>query len=598
MNFSKIFTSDNISNALIVSGILILFILYMVMNSENFENFKNNLKNLNYIYPEQLKQICGNGTKPGNQRCIPDDDFVAQQLIKQNMIQEIDSEIVFTPRYAYEEPDPEVPKWFFDWVDKGAYSCQTLIEKGVCNINDNNCEAPCRCGDCAGWRGGNMTDCNNKSIGGGRVWCNLEPGEPFTFKGEPDACECAYGHCAINGLCVSPYKMDGTKDNKRCCPTCSFKNPDIRGGCAGSVKCDPSIECEESIVQLPGIQYKPDLSNQFVTLVDTLCPSKDSDDPNCYHPEHPNAMRTQPFIKVSPNESNSFNDLSPIETNTAAGENEYECAIKCGDTQGKFDNDRTVNTQYECSKRCLPKLWRWYPVFEELSEGLKYTGGYYQSDELMRYLPSDAELRVCMDPGCVTDLSIPEFPQFNNCTECENCNYTYSPYKNNNGFQDVKYDCDRCKQCILNQNLENGDKRQVVCKNMVGCNTCQDNTPEFILDATINYKECDTCLGADQTDETAGCKVYTLDPYKKTGNEIKYRTDSKIYNHGGDPYIDYINKSEDGYDPNSRNSGCDFYIFSGAKTCDNQKGLYDGGYFRNYDCRQKCTPIEENAPPQ
>ncbi len=586
----KIANADKISYILILAAFITFFSLYWVLRSESFETFKNKTKRaLNYIYPEQLKQICGNGTKPGNQSCVPDNDFVATQLIKQNFIREIDSEPVFTPDYAYKEDVTEVPKWFIHWTDEGAYSCERLIRDGVCNMSGNNCDAPCRCGDCAGWRGGNLTDCDNKGIGGGRVWCNLEPGKPFTFSGEPDSCECAYGYCAINGLCVSPYLMDGTKDNKRCCPECAFKSPDKVGGCSGGVKCDPNIQCEESVVELPGVQFKPDLSNPLVTLVNTVCSSKDSNDPNCYHPEHPNAMRTQAFIKVSPNTSNSFESLSPKETNTASGENEYECAMKCGNTSGVFDNDQTVNNQYECSKRCLPKLWRWYPVFEELSSGtgLKYTGGYYQSDELVRYLSSDIEIKICPDNTCETELNQSiDFTQFNNCTECEQCNYEYSPYKNNNGFKDIKYDCDKCKQCILNQVSENGINYQVACKNMVGCNTCENKIQEF---KGVNFTECDTCLGADPNDETAGCKTYTLVPYEDTGSGIKYHKDAVIYNHGGDPFKEYTpNSNADAYDPASRDSGCDFGVISGAKTCDNLKGMSDGGFYRPYNCQTKC----------
>jgi len=583
-------TINNISYILMGIGIIIFIILSYKFGKEKFIDLFSNNRN-NYIYPEQLKELCGNGTKPEGQECVPDNDYVAKQLIKQKLIRkDDDGSIVFTPDLNYDENIKEVSKWFYHWTDNGSYSCQKLITKGICNISGNNCNAPCRCGDCAGWRGGNINDCNNKDVGGGRVFCNLTPGEPFTFSGEPDKCECSYGHCAVNGLCVAPYEMSGTMDSKRCCPACAFKSPDKLGGCSGGVKCDPNIQCSEAIVELPGVKFLPDLSNERVVKVSNLC-SSITDTRECYHPEHVNAMKKQEYIIIKPNSSNSFSNLCPQDTNTAAGDNEYECALKCGDTNGLYpDKDQTVNNQVECSKRCLPKLWRWYPVFEELSDGsgTRYTGGYYQSDELVRYLSSDVNLRVCPENTCETELNKPiDFTEFHNCTECNQCLYKYSEYKNNNGFQDMQYNCESCKKCILDQVSENGLNYQIACKNMIGCNTCKNSIQE--IEGVIN--ECDTCTGAIPDDDNSGCKVYTLDPYVSKDGFIEYHPDSKVYNHGADPYKEY-NEVSTGYVPESRNSGCDFGVISFKKTCDNtlngKIGWGDGYLMSVASCTKTC----------
>jgi hypothetical protein len=544
--------------------IIIVIVMTFVFKSENFSNIGDR-QNINQ---EQLENLCGTGTKAGYQECVPDTTYMGNKLIENKLIREIGGDIVFTPNINADEI-VEVPKWFYEWTDNSAYSCQKTISDGICNINGNNCNAPCVCGDCAGWRGGNLSDCNNDDIGGGRVFCNIDYGEQYIYS--EDKCECSYGHCAVNGLCVSPYVMDGTRDNKRCCPGCAFTSPDKLGGCSGGVMCDSNTECDEAVVELPGwIKFNPNLTNNKVVKVDTLCSDINSTE-ECYHPDHVNAMKRQEYILVKPDSSSAFSSLCPEDTNTASGENEYECALKCGDTNGVFDNDQTVDSQVDCSKRCLPKLWRWYPVFEKLSDTskLRYTGGYYQSDELMRYLDSDIELRICPKNTCQTELNESiSFPQFNNCTECTECTYTYSGYDNNNGFKDVRYNCGSCKQCILDQEKVMKGWENIVCKNMVDCNTCKNAIQE--LDIGKSFNECDTCEGAASAND--GCKVYTLDPYVDRGTSIDYHLDSKIYNHGGDPYDQ--SKNQKGYDPNSRQSYCG--DDSKKKTCDNTLyGEYD-----------------------
>ena len=515
---------------------------------------------------------CGFGTILQNNKCVPDKPELLNKLIDQGFIKDENGEIVFDLSDNKHEEIVDLPTWYIDWSTLG-YKCNKTISQGLCNINDNNCNSECICGDCAGWRGGNETDCTGTNIGSGRVSC------------KESKCECADGYCAINGICVSPFK---TTKGKKCCPSCSWISPEFKGGCSGSVECDKDLECEESIVELPGIQFYPDINNPNVVLINNICTSESQDD--CYLPTHQNAMRRQAYVKIKPNAVSTFDKLCPLVENTAEGENEYECAVTCGETFGLYNNDKNVVSQVDCSKRCLPKLWKWYPVFEELADkSLKYTGGYYQSDELMRYQDSDVDLRICPSETCKTELNLPEISQFQNCTDCTECKIKFSEYTNNNDFVDSKYDCTKCKECILDQYNLNGTMYDVSCSDMIGCNTCKKTDYEFKIVQGFDNK-CDTCLGPDPNVENSGCKVFTRDPYVLNQGNISYHNDSVIYNHGGDPSIDYSS----GYDPNSVISSCD--TGNNKKTCDNtliidgtEKIGWGEGFKRIVaDCTKNC----------
>ena len=69
--------------------------------------------------------MCGLGTKPEGQRCVPDDRVIIDTLISQNFINK-DQEIVFRPDYNPNTQLP-VPKWFEHWKEKGGYSSQRVI---------------------------------------------------------------------------------------------------------------------------------------------------------------------------------------------------------------------------------------------------------------------------------------------------------------------------------------------------------------------------------------------------------------------------------------------------------------------------------------
>jgi hypothetical protein len=494
--------------------------------------------------------------------------------------------------------------------------------------------------------------------------------------------------------------MEGTEDNERCCPECAWKRPDEEGGCAGGVKCNPDKICEEAKVELPGVQYRFDLDNVLSVdnsngigntivdvfsprttenntkiLVNTVCSSESSTE-DCYHPNHEDAMKRQPYIKVITTDDNTLSSIIGNPVNTASGQNEYDCAVKCGsnpdgssndiytgtietttgDTQrlitvkatqsftfdditngdfvtitgvvndtggqpgangrwlvdsvntvyktfrlmnssskgnyvsgGSFTRESrysTTDSQVDCSKRCLPKLWRWYPIFESKNGvGLRYTGGYYQSDELMRYLPSDIMLRTCKSESCETNRSTTAFDEYHNCTECKTCMYEFQDSLNTNEFSDAKYDCGSCSQCLLTQPSALGDMYQVVCKNMTNCNTCKNNTQSTIFE-NVNYNECLTCTTPDPNDPNSGCKVYTLDPYVTVGNKTDFHKGSSIYNHGADPSLSYVDTNS--YNPDTVNASTDALCSpfgpispktSCANTLNGKIGWDDGLYY-------------------
>lgn len=549
--------------------------------------------------------LCGTGTRADTttQKCVPDNEQILTQLIDQQYIQEIDNDIVFVPGYTPNVTIP-IPSWFIQWTDSGAYSCQKEITRGICTIPGNNCHAPCRCADCAGWRGGNVTDCKGKPVGHGRVWCNLEPGEPFSFKGEPDRCQCASGFCAVNGLCVSPYTHLSSSEFKDlsepnlCCPECSWMPPSEEGGCAGYTKCNPDLKCHESRVEYPGNKiFGPNFASSNVSLVLNRCtsPSDNAEENLCWHPDHEDARFRAAYVIINPTSSESFDTLCPELDNSASGQNEYECALKCGNVipgDEAYSNEyNTVSSQIECSRRCLPKLWRWLPVYEKLANGnLRFADGYYQSEELLRYLPPDVKLSYCPEGKCEVSLSEPpDFSQINNCSECTGCRWIFSPYANNNGFQDRKYECDKCKKCILDQVNENGNAYQVECTDMIHCNTCTDIGTNLTLITGLSQNECDVCLDNDPNVYNSGCKVTTKDPYKYDGTKYVFQSGADVYNHGGNPG----NVSGPAYDPGTRDAGCDFGLVEGLKTCDNtfdgKVGFGDGCFSDVRDCTVSCN---------
>lgn len=552
-------------NNLFYGILFVVVILLIIKLACPLEAFSNTI-------PEYEK-YCGPGTKIGEDGCVVDEDAIVSDLIDKEYIKYTDGKIQFLPENNVMNIE-DTPDWYKVWLNNRGYSGQRVISWGICGSPtptnyyefSGNCGASCRCSDCAGWRGGNTTDCNGESIGSshsGRVSCL--PGREIQEKDASNLCQCEYGYTAVNGLCVSPFELKNTTPDNRCCPKCALYKPDPtfadwgpvganlkQGGCGGLMECDPNNLCEEAIVSLPGKKINI-INHNGVNIINTLCSETESND--CYDPNSSDARKRQPYVVVD-----SMN-LIEVDTNTAEGENEYECAMKCESTLPsnlpyKFD-------QVGCSKRCLPKLWRWYPVFEKMEDTgfLRYTGGYYQSDELMRYLPSNNKMMYCPDGSCETEENIPDIAEFNNCVGCDNCRFIYKTDINSNGVTISNYICDNCDVCYTDKENDLGLLKQFSCKDMMNCDDCIIFSTDMGDGITsLENTQCDKCGGSNPFNEDSGCKVFTLDPYELRNGNVGYHPGAITYNRGGDNTLLTTNQ----YNPNSRSTDC------GPKTtCDN-----------------------------
>lgn len=510
-------------------------------------------------------QTCGLGTKEDNGTCIPDEQQIAEILINSKFIQydTKKQDIVFVPSYQYEDTNrQQQPKWYSVWLENNE---KRLITNGLCNIPGNNCKAPCSCADCAGWRGGNTTDCDQKDLGlPGRVFCNLNPQNDSILEfNDPDMCECKNGYTAVNGLCVSPYKFS---DN--CCPACASVSP-LLGGCAGTTRCDPNKTCTEQTVETPGGDQFPPLEllvtlpHPNILVVDNQCSPTNTD--SCWSPDNSDHRKTSPHIIIKTSPTQPLSSLAAPTTHRVNGENEYQCAFKCGDTQGLYTDDRRASTQLECSKMCLPHLWLWYPVFEDNGQSLQFRG-YHQSSQLVQYMSQQIQLTYCGSSDCFTEINTnPDFTKLNNCTNCTNCSFKYSNLLNNNGFREKQYTCEKCDICYFEDNL--------TCKNVSSCSNCQ-YTPEDL--AILGFPQYNTCNSCTQP-AADSCRVYTQNPYLDNGT---FRQGATTYNKGQQ------------YDPSTRKSGCDYGVVSGNPTCQNNLpsgiGFGDGAFRSVLDCTKSC----------
>ena len=537
---------------------------------------------------------CGSGTKINDEGvCIVDNEDIVNTLIENKFIlyDSIKKDVVFVPSNNYSDVKQEAqPKWYRYWLDEtNGFDGEKVISWGICNIENNNCQSPCRCSDCAGWRGGNSTDCAGTKIGSGRVFCNLTPGEPGSLDiTVRDQCECNNGYNAVNGLCVSPYKINDSS-SLNCCPQCVFTSP-AEGGCAGTVQCDTNNICEESKVDSPGgnkfppLRFKVNIPDPRVNIVDNEC--VDGETELCWSKDGI-AKKSSPYIVVNTDSINIFDDILEIDDNfVAEGENEFECVLKCGDTNGLYDGeDKRVTSQLECSKMCLPHLWLWYPVFENVDGNNLVLRGYHQSEKLLRYMAKNIELTHCKNNSCIVSLSVnPDFSRINNCTGCKGCKFNYSNILNNNGFEDREYNCDSCDICYFDQE---DNPEPIVCKNLVGCRNCQYTPKDLTI---LGFEQINTCNSCNALGSEDGCKIYTKDPYVGENN---FRNGVSVYNKGGDPNnIDYYGVGG-AYNPNSRNSYCDYVVRTGKKTCDNNLsdtkiGWGDGEFDFTLDCTISC----------
>ena len=432
--------------------------------------------------------ICGPGTilslEDGERKCIFN-STTSQELEK--IFESTKLQILPQPELTPVEPKNKIffignnkwekTNWINDWIQKGR---TVPITKNISGENIVGIGVNCSCGDCAAWRGGNAGSCVGNDIA-------IRPGN-YTRRvacdtnEDPDRCICISPYTPLGGLCVTPW-IPNPNNGLPCCSQCVYD-----GTCIGEESCDPSWECKENIVKYPGPRYE---------------------------------------CSQEPNTVQEFEDFC-VANPGSDGKNEYQCAWEC-----------QKDTQVECSKDCLPWLWKWDPIIID-----NKTYGWIQTDKIMQFENEDVVTRWC-DPEN-PDCNINTIKNnVTNCRNCEECTWVLNEVINK-----WEYTCNKCKTCDNN------------CSKGRNCSICRvvDNP----LTPSPPYQVyCDICEEAEQCLE------------KDLENPLNF--------------IDVYNKGQ-GYNPDDIVLWDDGYLFTSSvlstlcrqngqtNTCStNSNGFDDGG---------------------
>lgn len=447
-----------------------------------------------------VNTYCGPGTIQGSGeysgQCIyfaengsQDLELIVDNLKNVNKILPIDTNnnltvisenIADLPKRTKEKPD-----WFKYWEDKGRYDAPNLISY----VNIWGEGVNCDCGDCAGWRGGNAGSCTGRnSIGRGK---NSQRRVACDDNYDPSRCVCAYPYTPIGGLCVSPFKYDPDNDpiaKRPCCPSCVYD-----GTCIGKESC--LGKCEENLVEYPGIKYNcsslPELTGESYSI------TQSEFDSNC------------------------------TEDKGAHGQNEYKCALECS---------QTSTSQLNCSKKCLPKLWRWDKLLVDGTER-----GFIQSDKLVQFESSEFSTEYCPvgDLTCQTIDNVEE-DNIQNCFGCTDCKWELNPVIN-----EYVHNCSNCDTCEISKptGIDSDGFRtfdKVSCKNVGDCKGCSEVFDP--LKSNQNVVGCNYC-------KIGNCLTNNKDPVNPINNG-----ELKLYNEG------------ENYDPKKVSVWEDFFSFGDAGT--------------------------------
>lgn len=233
--------------------------------------------------PTSPPTICGPGTKIQDGKCVLDFESYRSTLggILDTSVIDISGSTTYVGMGRAVMQDNQKP-WEANWE----------ANRGL-GISE---DVGCACGDCAGWRGGNATNCSLSQLSQTddkhRVQCIKDYSAASSSK-----CVCGVGYSPVNGMCVRGYEQG--------CPKCV-----LDGTCPGRTKCDSSKVLRIKRVGYPGTRY--------------VCEGKTGD----------LAYATQGDLEKECKLANEKDGMS-----------EYECAMGC---EGQ-----------ECSKECLPELWVW-----------------------------------------------------------------------------------------------------------------------------------------------------------------------------------------------------------------------------------------------
>lgn len=389
-------------------------------------------------------------------------------------------------------PQIKTSNWMKHWEDMGGYNANKFISDELKGVN-------CDCGDCAGWRGGSVGSCAGKNTSNEydsnfletdpamnrRVLCDLQ-------SSTNSRCMCAYPFVPINGICVTPFEYNPDGKKPVCCPPCVGN-----GTCVGEYDC--TGKCSENLVELPGLKYicneKVIKEAQTALYNKELAEIQEVDDNYgriievaILLQKKREEAKTKSYTEVNLATDN-FSQICTLDTNTAHGMNEYECAVQCD------------GSQLECSRRCLPKLWLWEKVF---NNGV--LEGYIQSDKLIQYQKKgkEDEWRMIFDEGKPIYEYVPAYYEglgydvnycpiedttcnttydngnIQNCTDCVDCLWEL------NKSNEYMYNCDKCGKC------NGGDN--VTCWDNINCKNCKpvNEGSENIVCDICDTKKCIT----------------------------------------------------------------------------------------------------------
>lgn len=525
--------------------ILILLVLIAIIFSGVISSQTSSLLKSIQVSTKSSTSPCGEYTSldPISNMCIPDEGKLISSLIESGNIKiNYDNKIYYDPMLKFTKIIP-APSWYTKWTDIGGpLVCKTSYFAGntfAGNINrlDLNMKyagvyenKTC----CFKYPEYNPSACfvNNNITTNDQAVQELNSqqysAEHIKYIFSSDIDQCKQGYCFVNGICVSPYQVTGDP-KKTCCPPCIYV-PTSEGGCAGQFSCDESNPCKnERKVEYPGTKI------ECSTMIETSpqCTSSSKQEDECWSPNNKDTSKRQPYKYISANYDTTCTEKTLCDSYN--GKNEFDCALSC-----MTDNI----SQKECSKRCLPKLWRWYPVFANVGGQTKTFRGFMQSDELMQDLPdSTPPLMYCPPDTCVYDRDFGKDPKLTNCTDCYNCSVRRSednPIENNSG-------CKGCKQCILEIiNVDSGDcgeqTKTLVCQDkLTPCESCKKYTTYF--GPFVNYSDEYICDRCSVDDINKSCKFYTRVPFANdpTNSDltkrVTLRPEVKVYNCSGtNPY--------------------------------------------------------------
>lgn len=495
-----------ISSILLAISLILVIIFFKYPIGELFGNAERDLGGFD-------PSMCGEGTMAIGNMCKPNTQQLVDALIGENYIKiTFDQRIYYDPSAKYTEiVDP--PTWYARWIDIGG--------PGVCKRNLDT-------SDLANPFLGPQSNIDMKYAGTKKNHTCVV-GDPqkqsysvFETDGLLWSTEdiCNEGYCYVNGICVSPYKIGDSLNSVNCCPPCIY-TPVSQGGCAGKFACDENLPCrEEKKVEYPGTQIKCTNPSDY-----SVAPKCTNDSvTECWDPNHPDDSKKYPYILLSNN--NTCQEVSLCDSYN--GKNEFECSLTCLEDS---------LSQKECSKRCLPKLWRWYPVFAQVAGQTRSFRGFMQSDQLMKDLdPKDVPpLKYCPPNTCVYDRDLGKNPRLTRCTDCTDCEVR----RNEDRWEDTVHVCGKCSQCILDiPDIDSGDCgeqiKTLVCKNLNTCSSCvtKKANQDILFDVLENT--CNSCyLPNDPL--RGGCNFYTRIPYKNDtiNKKISRRPEVVTYNCAG-----------------------------------------------------------------